>query len=851
MVKSPSTFALVALMAAGGMFTAPAVELPQTPPAGVQAQENARRHAATKDALLQVSKAREAYQAKRYTDAVEHYRNALSVLPKAPATAKLQKFINESLSDALIARAIDYRSVGRTDEAISFLREAAELAPDNKRAQTELVYTMDPVRTNPALTPEHIGDVEEVNRLLTLGNSYLDLGKYDQAISAFESVKNYDPYNVAATRGIERASVMKDRYYKAAHDTTKAKMLADVGKEWDEAAKTAVAPMGVTGVTQGGAGELLDSLDKETESVHAEALEQMQVDSFSLDDNTLDEALDLLRSYIKRFESRGLRSTRPIEVLSRLGDPNSPEYANLMQRRVSIQLSNLSVKEVMDEIARLYDIDYYYVPLGIEFSHDGEDHGRLVDRTFIVPSHFFDRETDEDSSDDEDDAFATAPGRMEVRRKNPVKVLKSLGINFPEGANAVYRASTRRLIVRNTLRNLAKIQELLNAPTSNQRVVVLNVVTIEMSDTHLEDLGFDWMFNMHLGGEMFAAGAVSNSVSGVTGLPTISTATSAPVGRPQGTVASSGLRSIREVSGSGGLTRLIEEGSVSNFSSSSALASPNIFGIRGVWSAADVTVMMRGLSQQKGVDILQAPRLVFDAGNEEQVSIVNVRELYYPESYEPPQIPTQRNNNNWNNNWDDDDDWDDNTTGGGGSSTVVSGAHPTEFVRYGYTEDGAGGIGSIIQIHKAEPSPDGQSINMAITSTVNEFDGFIDWGTPIYSAMATIGAAGTGINSIRKIVLSENHIFQPVFRRRVVNTAVSVENGAVLVIGGMKESRTVRYEDKIPVLGDLPLVGRFFRSSGEEKERRVLIIFAKVDIVDPTGRNVNGQDVSSPSAAPL
>ena len=77
----------------------------------------------------------------------------------------------------------------------------------------------------------------------------------------------------------------------------------------------------------------------------------------------------------------------------------------------------------------------------------------------------------------------------------------------------------------------------------------------------------------------------------------------------------------------------------------------------------------------------------------------------------------------------------------------------------------------------------------------------------------------------------------------MVNTTLSVANGAVLVIGGMLEARTIRYEDKVPVLGDLPLIGRLFRSEGEEKTRRALLIFAKVDVVDPTGHTVNGTDV--------
>lgn len=848
MLKSRSTFALMALMVMGSALAAPDSDaLGALAPADTPAQETARRRAATKDALALVSQARDAYQAKRYTEAVEHYRNALSVLPKAPATQKLQTFICESLSDALIARAIDYRSVGRTEEAVAFLREAVKLAPDNARAKTELIYTQDPVRTNPALSPSHVGDVEEVSRLLSLAYGYLELGKYDEAIKTFEAVAQYDEYNVAARRGMEQAQRMRARSYNAAHDVRRAEMLAEVGQTWEVAMNHSSEPAALAGTE--GAGEEQGTVAGEEETAHAEALQQMQVSGFALEDNTIDEAIEVLRNFIKRYERAG---SRRMDVRSNFGAQDSPERREVMARRASIQLDGVSMKDLLDEVSRLYDVAYYYVPYGVEFSYSGKDYGRLMDRVFTVPAHFFDKSDSEDE-DAEEDVFASS-SRVSVKRANPVKVLSDMGVNFPEGANAIYRASDRRLRVRNTVQNLEKIEQLLNAPPPNQWVIVFNVMTVETSDVELKDLGFDWLFNMHLDGDLYTGGGVSQAVSGIAGMPSISTAAGSAAG-PQGNAVTSGLRSIRQISGTQGLTRLIEEGSVDNYATSISRGgtTPNIFGIRGVWSALDLTVMMRGLAQNKGTDSLQNERLIFTPGSDEQVSIVNVREMFYPEAYDPPQIPNNRSRNTNYNNWDDDDDDDDdlNNNGSGPSTSIIAGSHPTDFVRFGYSEEGAGGIGGIIQIHKAEPTPDGQSVNLALTTTVNDFEGFVDWGTPIYAGMSTTGGSISAVDRIRRVMLSENHIYQPVFKRRMVNTTLSVANGGVLVIGGMLESRLVRYEDKVPVLGDLPLVGRLFRSEGEEKERRALLIFAKVDIVDPTGRSVNGSEIETSPDAPM
>ncbi|MBQ8901348.1 MAG: tetratricopeptide repeat protein [Akkermansia sp.] len=207
MMRPFSRTAIFSLMAMGALSLAPCVCAQSA-----DATEVARRRMATRDARQLVQEARLAYQAKRYSQAVEHYRSALLTLPDSAENTKLAQFIRLSLSDALIAKAMDYRTVGRYDEAISFLQEAIKLAPDNKRAEQELIYTSDPVRHNPALTPQHVGDVAEVTRLLELGYAQIDLGKFDEAEKTFKAVLKIDSYNPAAQQGIESAARQRSQY---------------------------------------------------------------------------------------------------------------------------------------------------------------------------------------------------------------------------------------------------------------------------------------------------------------------------------------------------------------------------------------------------------------------------------------------------------------------------------------------------------------------------------------------------------------------------------------------------------------------------------------------------------------
>ena len=59
-----------------------------------------------------------------------------------------------------------------------------------------------------------------------------------------------------------------------------------------------------------------------------------------------------------------------------------------------------------------------------------------------------------------------------------------------------------------------------------------------------------------------------------------------------------------------------------------------------------------------------------------------------------------------------------------------------------------------------------------------------------------------------------------------------------LVIGALKKSTSITYEDKIPILGDIPWVGRLFRSKGSKEERKAIIIMVKAEVVDPGGKQL-------------
>ena len=811
-----------------GVFL-PSLCLAQSPDAPVPAQEAAHRRMATMDAMQQLQQARNAYSDKRYTEAVEHYRNALSVLPKGSGTARLDRFIRESLSDALVARAIDYRSVGRVEEALEFLKEAIQLAPQNKRAKTELAYTEDPVRTNPALTPRHVGDVEEVNRLLALAFGQLDLANYDAAEESFYAVLRIDRYNEAAMRGLEQVRNKKQSYFRTAYDANRAKLLSEVDASWDQAQYASDEKLPSVPVTTDAAPDdsATQPAAQEQELATAQLFESIRVPNINVENASISEVIEILQGFLRREQDRKAPSQRKLNIVGSFGTEDTPGYKELMQQRMTFRYGDLSLKELLNEVADRFGLSVYYVPLGAELTYSGKNFGRLVDRVYTVPPHFFDNEgSEENEEDEEEDAFADS--RLKVNRVNPVAALKRMGISFPKGADAHYDPRSRRLSLRNTLGNVAELEQLISdSGPLKEDVIVMSVIVMETSQEDLEDLGFEWLLNIGAGDKLFTGGGTANAASAATGMPLVSSAGERL--QDNSPSVTSGLRSLRNVEGKADIEHLLARGSVARYQKSQTDdVSPSIFGFRGIWSTADVTMIMRGLSQKGAVDTLSTPKLVFSPGREEQSSIVNVKEFYYPSNYDPPQISTSTSYDTENEE-DEEGNWTGmlhtNRTGG---LAIAAPAMPTDFVRYGMEEDNVGGVGSIMQVHNAEVLPDGQHVRLAITTFVNDFEGFVDWGSPISAGLYTE-------NELRHIELTPNHILQPVFKRYLTNTSLVVRDGSVLVMGGMKEAKVVSYEDKVPMLGDLPLVGRLFRSSGSKKRQRVLLIFAKVNIVTPTG----------------
>ena len=123
---------------------------------------------------------------------------------------------------------------------------------------------------------------------------------------------------------------------------------------------------------------------------------------------------------------------------------------------------------------------------------------------------------------------------------------------------------------------------------------------------------------------------------------------------------------------------------------------------------------------------------------------------------------------------------------------------------------------------------DGFTINLALIPSLTDFNG--------YDTPPTIPGVTGNLNVVQLPVILPN------FTVRQVVTTVNVWDNQTVVIGGLISSQQQSTKDKVPVLGDLPMLGTFFRSQSKHAIKKNLMIFVTATIVDPAGNRVHSDD---------
>ncbi len=124
------------------------------------------------------------------------------------------------------------------------------------------------------------------------------------------------------------------------------------------------------------------------------------------------------------------------------------------------------------------------------------------------------------------------------------------------------------------------------------------------------------------------------------------------------------------------------------------------------------------------------------------------------------------------------------------------------------------------------PTLDGDSVRLQVTATVTEFLGYDDPTDRDGKAVATVTTPSKGAVAL------------PHFRIRRAMADATCSLGGTVVIRGPLVTEMVRTKDQVPLLGDVPVLGRFFRSESSNTHQNRLYIFLTPEEVDMTNPQV-------------
>jgi general secretion pathway protein D len=396
---------------------------------------------------------------------------------------------------------------------------------------------------------------------------------------------------------------------------------------------------------------------------------------------------------------------------------------------------------------------------------------------------------------------------------------QSAGVNF-ELSGASLAFDGEQLIVTQTRRNLERMRTILRNYNEVKQVEI-EAKFLEVSQNDLEEVGFDWSAS---GGKKLILDELGNPVTNVYGDVTYDTQRKfSSQSRQLNEAFSAGtdLSSIRIQTQTNALTGAVGgestfQNSPPNLSSVIDLAAnaTSLFTASG-WTVNgyDVGFALRALSRKTGSDLMSAPKVTVLSGKRANITVA--QELRYPESY--GDIESQVSSGGGG------------QGGSAGSSISITAGTPQDFVTRN--------VGVEMSVTPNVENDD--TISLILEPRVTEFEGFVEYGGP----SVALGVDGT-------VVTVPAGFYQPIFSTRELSTEVTIYDGATVVMGGLTRDEVKTVNDSVPILGDLPGVGRLFRSEGETRQKRNLLIFITANLVSPGGspsrqnyRNMNANSL--------
>ncbi len=759
-------------------------------PAAVTAdQEKTRREEAGFKATEALSQGDKLLKAGELDKALAQYQFAVKTL-KSDTPA----FRSAMLGISTIKMKQAEEALGTNDiaKAKSLMAEARQASPNNRELESWIsklnarIATWEDKRkdvesteNNPAVTAEFKDKVVKVQKLFYEGDRLKETGQFDAARKRYEQVLALDPYNKSARERLEKLQKYQLHAAKEAHETARMEAMNAVTERWSEGV-IAETSSSKSVADLGGTISNVARINKK--------LQDIIIKDISFTEAPIEDVVAFLSAKSREQDPTGeginfvLEQGSGASISLAGAKPGAAASKATAIPPVTITLSNLPLSEVLRFITNITNLKFQVDDYAVLILPTTKSSEILLTRTYSVPAGFL-------------NVANQKGGAVDVK-----KALQDKGVTFDSDATkAVYLSSTSKMVVKNTQDQLDVIDALIQSIGSKEEPQIeIEAKVAEFTDEALKELSFNYIVEVDSRGLTPLRSLGPFPANAITG-GRFAAGSSLRDGRNQVDARFPTAANAQY----GGLSQASLDSLLSSFPITGASTgvifpqTPNQMSLGLMLNGDGVSMLMRALDQMKGVDLLIAPKVV--TRNRTQAKIESIREMRYPSAFDAPTVST---------------------TATAFNNTLVNvplPATPSEFK----TEN----IGVTLNVTPTT-FPD-QRIDLKLEPEVKDFEGFINYGVQIRSG-------DTGSSAIS--VLAEGTVNQPVFNVRKLTTELTVMNGQTVVMGGLIREDRQQVNDKVPFFGDIPVVGRLFRSKIDKSVKKNLMLFVTARLVNSKGR---------------
>ena len=667
-------------------------------------------------------------------------------------------------------------------------------------------------------SPSWKQDQEKLQDLLMRAKVQFINGDLTSATETYRVVETRYSDNFEAKEMLRRISNMREKESYLGYIKTRQEMLEEIEREWERP-------------------KVFDRQIEETQEAEEgpsnieKKLSLIQIPEVKFFNSTLSDAASELNRQSRLYDlTEPDPAKKGVNIIPLIGEEEEPS--------VTISINSLSLGDTIQLITEMvgWTFDIRSDAVVIQKT-GGTFKGRPLETEFYeMTQGTISRMTGSSSGDGGDvDPFAEpAAGGGDADGGAKIKAfLESTGIPFVDSKGHKFSFDGFQMIVTHERRFLDLIERILSKlDQDSSRQVEIETKFLEVQEGALDEISFDWKYSWGDAAPMFAANqeGIIDIVRDSRGQPVLgydkvlsgNTRTLANAHSPSGTdpvttISVNGEdrsipNPIPNLPGKIGIGAGVAPFVDYSISKSGTMDTSTSM----IIGSSQAAIMINALKRKQGTDLLSAPRVTVMDGQPATITVA--QEFIYPTAYEPAPVPTLGGGGG------------NNDGGGLGGAIQIQSAIPQfETVAPDDEQPGFREVGVVLNVTPTIEKYN--SINLELTPKVTEFDGFIEYG----GNSAMIGTSNT---ATPPLIIQPSGILMPIFSVRKVNTRVSIFDGATVIIGGLTREEVKTVNDKIPVLGNIPLVGRLFQSSAESYQKRNLLIFVSASIVSRGGSTV-------------